>query len=207
MTTTLLLIRHGLTDWNMAQRWQGHADIPLNETGRQQAAALASRLAGWPVEAVISSDLQRCAQTAVALAAPHHLQPIFTPHWRERHVGDFEGLTTDEVQTRFPELWANSSRGFVDPPNGEAFPALRQRVLAAYDTVLADFNNRMVAIVSHGGTLHTLIREVIGLNGEVYGRFSLRGNTGLSVIEVTSRGAYLTRLNDTSHLENGRSGD
>jgi broad specificity phosphatase PhoE len=203
MTTTLLLIRHGVTDWNIAQRWQGHADIPLNKTGQQQAEALANRLASWPINAVISSDLQRCVQTAVPLAAPHNLQPVFTTHWRERHVGDFEGMTTEEVRARFPELWGNSPRRFVDPPNGEAFPQLRQRVLAAYETVLADYPHQMVAVVSHGGTLHTLIREVIGLDGEEYGRFSLRGNTGLSIIEVTDHGAYLTRLNDTSHLENG----
>ena len=201
MTTTLLLIRHGVTDWNIAQRWQGHADIPLNETGRQQAAALANRLASWPINAVISSDLQRCVQTAVPLAAPHNLQPIFTPHWRERHVGDFEGLTGDEVRVRYPEFWKDSRPGFIDPPNGEGFIALRQRVLAAYETLLAEHPDQMIAVVSHGGTLHTLIREVIGLDGGEYGRFSMRGNTGLSVIEATARGAYLTRLNDTSHLE------
>lgn len=203
MTTTLLLIRHGVTDWNTAQRWQGHADIPLNETGRQQAHALAKRLATWPIEVIVSSDLQRCAQTAVTLAAPHNLQPVFDPLWRERHVGDFSGLTTEEVRARFPELWATSPRGLVNPPNGEAFPDLRQRTLTAYEKVLTAYKGQMVAIVSHGGTLHTLIREVIGLNGTEYGRFSLRGNTGLSIIEVTDHGAYLTRLNDTSHLENG----
>lgn len=203
MTTTLLLIRHGVTDWNTAQRWQGHADIPLNETGRQQANALAKRLATWPIEVIVSSDLQRCAQTAMTLAAPHNIQPVFDPLWRERHVGDFSGLTTDEVRARFPELWAQSPRGLINPPNGEAFPALRQRTLTAYEKVLTAYKGRMVVIVSHGGTLHTLIREVIGLNGTEYGRFSLRGNTGLSIIEVTDHGAYLTRLNDTSHLENG----
>lgn len=77
MTTTLLLIRHGVTDWNQARRWQGHADVPLNKVGHRQAAALAGRLATWPIDVVISSDLQRCAQTAVALAAPHNLHPVW----------------------------------------------------------------------------------------------------------------------------------
>lgn len=203
MTTTLLLIRHGVTDWNQARRWQGHADIPLNETGRQQAAALAKRLATWPLDAVISSDLRRCAQTAVTLAAPHDLQPVLDPIWRERDVGDFAGFTSEEVRARFPELWANASRGLVDPPNGEAFLDLHRRALAAYEKVLAAHSGQTVAVVSHGGLLHTLIAHVVGLNGSDYGRFSLRGNTGLSIIEVTNQGPYLVRLNDTSHLERG----
>lgn len=203
MTTTLLLIRHGVTDWNIAKKWQGYADIPLNETGQEQAVALSKRLAKWPIQAVISSDLQRCVQTAVPLAAAHNLPPIFDPIWRERDVGDFAGLTGKEVRARYPELWANAPTGMVDPPNGETFPDLRRRALAGYEKVLAHYEGQMVAVVSHGGTLHTLIREVIGLNGTQYGRFSLRGNTGLSIIEVTEHGPYLTRLNDTSHLEPG----
>jgi broad specificity phosphatase PhoE len=203
MTTTLLLIRHGRTDWNVAGKWQGLSDIPLNETGCHQADALAKRLASWPIAAVISSDLQRCVQTAVALATPHNLQPILDPIWRERDVGDFAGLTTEEARARYPELWANTPRGLVDPPNGETNVALRHRALAAYEKVVAAHQGQMVAVVSHGGTLHTLIAHVIGLHGGEFGRFSLRGNTGLSIVEVTEHGPHLTRLNDTSHLEIG----
>lgn len=201
MITTLLLIRHGVTDWNVAKKWQGHADIPLNETGHQQAAALAKRLAGWPLTAVISSDLQRCTQTAVPIAAAHNLQPTFDPLWRERDVGDFSGFTTDEAKIRFPELWQNNYTGLVDPPNGESSTALLWRTISAYEKVLATHPGQMVAVISHGGTLHALIAHLIGLNNGEHGRFSLRGNTGLSVVEVTTRGAYLTRLNDTSHLD------
>ncbi len=203
MTTTLLLIRHGVTDWNQARRWQGHADVPLNKVGHRQAAALAGRLATWPIDVVISSDLQRCAQTAVALAAPHNLHPVWDSLWRERDVGDFSGLTSEEARVRYPELWQGVPRGLVDPPNGETFPALHRRALAAYEKVLAAYAGQTVAVVSHGGLLHTLIAHIIGLNGSEYGRFSLRGNTGLSIIEVTEHGPYLVRLNDTSHLEVG----
>lgn len=203
-TTTLLLIRHGVTDWNQARRWQGHADIPLNETGRHQAKALARRLADWSLEAIISSDLQRCRQTAVAIAAHHPLEPVYDPLWRERDVGAFSGLTGPEIKSRFPHLWGNERRGLIDPPEGEPYQALRQRAWQAYQKVLAAHHGRTVAVVSHGGLLHVLISRLIGLAEAEYGRFTLRGNTGLSMVEVTPAGPVLTRLNDISHLENGR---
>ncbi|MCP5095378.1 MAG: histidine phosphatase family protein, partial [Chloroflexi bacterium] len=79
MTTTLLLIRHGQTDWNVAGRWQGHADIPLNEIGKAQANALAERLADWPIKAIYRSDLMRCVQTATAVSNTTGITPIYNP--------------------------------------------------------------------------------------------------------------------------------
>ncbi len=205
MPTTLLFIRHGLTDWNAEKRWQGHADVPLNETGRTQANALGHRLADWPIERIISSDLQRCAQTAQAIATHHpHIDLTYDPIWRERDVGDFSGLTFGEIREQFPEIWANSQRGMLNPPNAEPYEALRHRAMTAYEQVLAAHTGQTVAIVTHGGILHTLIAQLIHIHEDKYGRFSLRGNTGLNIIEVTDEGEpYLTRLNDTSHLENG----
>ncbi|HID53337.1 MAG TPA: histidine phosphatase family protein [Anaerolineae bacterium] len=205
MPTTLLFIRHGLTDWNAEKRWQGHADIPLNETGHAQANALARRLADWPIERIISSDLQRCAQTAQAIVTHHpHIELAYDPIWRERDVGDFSGLTFREIREQFPEIWANSRRGMLNPPSGEPYEALRQRALTAYEQALAAHTGQTIAIITHGGILHTLIAQLIHIREDKYGRFSLRGNTGLNIIEVTDEGKpYLIRLNDTSHLENG----
>lgn len=200
--TTLLLIRHGLTDWNVARRWQGHADIPLNQTGQQQAEALARRLADWPLEVIISSDLERCRATATALAAPHQLTPILDPIWRERDVGAFSGLTGPQSREQFPHIWKGANRGMVDPPDGERFVDVRVRALSAYNKVVAEHTGRTVVVVSHGGLLHMLIAQLIGVDNQVYGRFSMRGNTGLSIVEVNDRGPIVTRLNDTSHLEN-----
>jgi broad specificity phosphatase PhoE len=199
--TTLLLIRHGQTDHNAAGRWQGHLDVPLNENGQAQAQALAQRLADWPIEAVYSSDLQRAAQTAVAIATPHTLQPTFDPIWRERDVGAFQTLNSQEIQTQFPAVWADMLKtGVLNPPNGEHQTSLRERAERALAQVLSQHEGQMIAIVSHGALLNGLISNVLGIPRERFGRFRLNGNTGLSIVENNSRGPVLTLLNDTSHL-------
>ncbi len=203
MITKILFVRHGQTDWNVKRKWQGHADIPLNETGEAQAAALAKRLQGWPVVAIVTSDLQHCVQTAQPIGDAIGLEPIPDPIWRERDVGLFSGMTGDEAKAAFPEIWANAKRGMVDPPNGEGYLALRKRGYAAYEKVVAQYPGEMVVVVSHGGLLHTLIAQLIEIPEEKYGRISKRGNTGLSIVEVQDNIPKLVLLNDTSHLENG----
>ncbi len=201
MRTSLLLIRHGQTDWNVKKKWQGHADIPLNETGFMQANKLAKRLSRWPITAIISSDLQRCVQTAQAVSTELNLPLLTDPIWRERDVGAFSGMTGEETQIAYPEVWAGKKRGLVDPPNGEMFVNLQARSMRAYEKVLAEHAGKMVVVVSHGGLLHTLISQLIEIPGDTYGRISKRGNTGISIVEVKANIPILTRLNDTSHLE------
>lgn len=198
--TTILLIRHGQTEWNAQGRWQGHADVPLNEVGRQQARALARRLAAWPIRAIYASDLQRAAETAVILGQMVGLSPQFDPEWRERDVGEFSGLTGDETRQRYPEVWQGMKRGAINPPNGETHDRLAERAIAAFRRTLARHEGEMAAIISHGGTLAAVVTHVLGLPMNSYGRFSLRGNTGLSIVVQDDRGAYLSLLNDASHL-------
>lgn len=201
-STTILFIRHGQTDWNVAGRWQGHADVPLNEMGRQQARALADRLADWPIEAIYSSDLKRCRETAVSLANITQLTPTFDPIWRERDVGLFSGLTREQIGVKFPELWANRGRGLLDPPEGETAVALRSRVMNAFNQTVANHNGGMIAVVTHGGVLYFLLSQLLGMGeGNEYGRFTMRGNTGLSIVEIAENLPLITLLNDTSHLD------
>ena len=199
--TTFLLIRHGETDWNAAGRWQGHADIPLNKRGQQQAKALAARLAGQPISAIISSDLQRTAQTAVPLATAHNLPIIHDPIWRERDVGQFSGLTTAEIIEQLPEVWEARVNGVMNPPGGELYEQFHERAARAFAGLTAVYKNgETVAIISHGGTLGAVISHVLGIPPTQHPRFSLRGNTGISTIEVGEHGTRLLGLNDTCHL-------
>ena len=199
--TTFLFIRHGQTDWNVIGRWQGHIDTPLNETGQQQARALARRLVSWPIEAVLCSDLQRAQETAVILAQPHQLTPQPDPDWRERHVGRFSGLTSTESREAFPHIWEAAAKGILEPPQGEPFAQLAARMLGVYHRALAHHSGQMVAVVSHGQAIHVLLAQLLGIPTTEYGRFSVRGNTGLSIVEHEHGRSLITCLNDTSHLE------
>ena len=203
MTTTILLIRHGQTEYNATGRWQGHLDVPLNETGKAQAEALAHRLADWPVAAIYASDLTRAAMTAVYLAETWDLIPNYDAAWRERDVGVFEGRASEELQREYPDVWANMRKGIIDIPGGETHEALQSRATAAYEKVVNAYPAEMVAVVSHGGTLKTLVSAILGIPPDRYGRLNFRGNTGLTIIEINDGGPRLTMLNDTRHLENG----
>ena len=200
MTTTILLIRHGQTDWNLQGRMQGHEDIPLNETGRQQAQALANRLADWPIQAIYSSDLQRSSETAVTIGQPHGIQPVQLPEWRERDLGSLSGLTRQEAHTKFANSVSLHNRTLVRPPNGEDHETLQKRGLAAFSDIAAKHPGDMVVVVSHGGLLHVLVAHLIGLPENEYGRFTMRGNTGLTIVEQHGDEPVVTCINDTSHL-------
>jgi broad specificity phosphatase PhoE len=145
--TTLLLARHGETDWNREGRWQGWADPPLNTTGRAQARELAEQLRATPFDAVYASDLSRAHETAEIVAAPHGVPVLIDRDLREIDIGAWSGLTRPEIDARFPD----GSR-----PDGETREQHAERVLAAVTRIARDNAGRRVLIVTHGGTLRTL---------------------------------------------------
>ena len=151
--TTILLARHGETDWNRDGRFQGWADPPLNETGRAQARALAAQLAGTPFDAVYSSDLRRAHQTAVIVAAPHAVPVVADVGLREIDVGSWSGLTRPEIEERFPGM---------DHHDGETREKHLARVLAAVERIACAHPGERILIVSHGGSLRTLRRHALG---------------------------------------------
>jgi len=200
LTTTLLLVRHGQTDWNLAHRWQGHIDIPLNETGRRQARLLAQRLETLPINAIYSSDLIRASETAKIIAEPLDILPVTDPDLRERNGGKFQSLTFDELQEQYPEIWRKVRLENATPPDGESLFEVAGRITAAYEAIVRRHTGQLVVMVSHGGALNLLIAAIVGLPLGTSASISLRGNTGLSIVEIGDNGAWLVALNDTHHL-------
>jgi broad specificity phosphatase PhoE len=161
----IYLARHGQTDWNLARRLQGGTDVPLNDTGRAQARALADRLAGVPLDAIYSSALQRSRQTAGALEGRAPIEAL--PGLNEQSLGGFEGLYRDG---RDPEREAAYARRSADPEDrldgGESENQHLARVEAAVRAIRARHPRGTVLVVAHAGTNTHVLRALLGLTGE-----------------------------------------
>jgi broad specificity phosphatase PhoE len=199
----LLLIRHGETDWNATLKYQGHADIPLNEQGREQAHKVGARLARYGATALYTSDILRAAETAAIVGEMTNLQPRPMPNLREIDVGQWEGLTPEELYRRFPEHMAAFDR---DPARtvrlgGESYAQLQERALVALNEIHAAHpGDAVVLAVSHGGTIRALLCHIIGLDLGRFGRLWL-DNGSLTELRHGAHGWRLVRLNDAAHME------
>ncbi len=162
--TEILLARHGETDWNRENRFQGHADPPLNEVGRAQAAGLAATLAREPIAAVYSSPLRRALETAETIAAGRQLAPITLDALREVDVGSWQALTRTEVEARFPEQfhrWLDHGPGWED---GETYDQMSERVLAALRELAHRHPHERILVVTHGGPIRAALARVEGIS-------------------------------------------
>ncbi len=196
----LLLARHGETDWNRDGRYQGHADIPLNELGTRQARALAERLSGESIGAIHASDLSRAAESARIVGAHVGVEPVLSPLWREINIGDLTGIHTSEIAAEYREiLTATVRNGGGLAAGAESIEDVERRLRVGYDSICAAHAGETVLVVGHGGTLKVLIAMLIGLPFEHIENLSLRGNTSLSEISFAHGRAQLTMVNDTRH--------
>ena len=138
----LLLVRHGQTDWNEQHRYQGQTDIPLNDTGREQASTVVPRMKAYDIDAVYASDLKRARETAEIVSRETGVEVRSDPRLRELSFGVFEGLTFDEIGEQWPdELSAWIADRSSTPPGGEPM----DRFVARLREFLADIeaNHRM----------------------------------------------------------------
>ena len=159
MTTRILLVRHGQSEWNAIGRWQGWADPDLSDLGRQQAREAAGAVGA--VDAVVSSDLQRAAQTALLISESIGVGPVQVESGlRERDVGEWSGLTRTEIDERWPgsiEAWRSGA--MPTPPGGETNEVIIERVLGALRRVAGTFDGGEVLAVAHGGVIRLLERH------------------------------------------------
>jgi 2,3-bisphosphoglycerate-dependent phosphoglycerate mutase len=200
-STRILLVRHGETDWNASGRIQGHSDTPLNAAGRLQARRAAQRLAREPIRALYSSDLARAFETAAIIGAPLGLTVVASPQLRERRYGEWEGLTSAEIQAHYPEqfaIWRARSTDFA-PPQGETRNEILTRALAELQTIARRHVREMVVVVSHGGLCYVLINHILGSVDGDRREFTI-GNASIHTLDVTGDQWSVISMNETAHL-------
>jgi broad specificity phosphatase PhoE len=180
---TILLARHGETDWNAEKRWQGHSDRPLTERGRTQAAALAERLDGTPLEAVYSSDLSRARDTGGVVAERQGI-PLHTQReLREVDVGSWAGLTRPEAAERFPDAFRRWEQGYPGWDDGETYEQMTERVVEAVRRIAAEHEEAPALVVTHAGPIRALHSAALGLDIHSYRRLRpVEPNARLSAV-------------------------
>jgi probable phosphoglycerate mutase len=205
MPTEIILIRHGETDWNRELRFQGHIDVPLNDTGHEQARRLGLRLAGEPVQHLISSDLMRAQQTAAPAARQLELDVITSVALREQNFGVVEGMRADEIQSLHPRAWEDWLQFREDHamPEGESARQFHARIIEALGGIATAHPGQKVLVVTHGGVLDMVWRTArgLGLNGP---RRSEIPNAGFNRIRMadaaTPERIEIVDWADTRHL-------
>jgi broad specificity phosphatase PhoE len=159
--TRFLLVRHGQSEWNAQGRWQGQADPHLSDHGREQAKLAASALRDFD-GIIFASPLLRARETAEIIAAAIGRGSVFTePDMSEIDVGDFSGLTNDEIEVQLPDAWLALREGRLDTyPGGESREAFLQRVLGALERIAARHPSDDVMVVTHGGAIGVVERHL-----------------------------------------------
>jgi probable phosphoglycerate mutase len=191
LSKRIVCLRHGQTLWNVEQRFQGHSDIQLNETGIAQAARAASLLAALRPTLIVSSDLQRANDTALALGRLAGLDVAVDKDFRERGGGQWEGLTRAEIAERWPQEYVA-----WEAPDGEPVTEVAARVAAAMRRWAAKLDDDgLLVVASHGAALRLGICELLGLPQESWSAIGGLSNCSWSVLEQGRRGWRLLEHN------------
>jgi broad specificity phosphatase PhoE len=158
---SLLLIRHAESNWNATGRWQGHGNPPLSVRGRAQANALAREFARETIDVLVSSDLRRAADTAAILGQARGLRPELNPRLRELDVGNWQGLTRDQIESTASDVLRRFDAGDLDvrPGGGENRREIAQRAFSVVTQLVDAHPGRRLAIVTHLGVIRALLGE------------------------------------------------
>ncbi len=188
------MVRHGETDWNRENRFQGQANTSLNEVGRRQAHALAQELVHERFDAVYSSPLERAFETARIIASQLALEVELTAGLMEVDVGSWSGLTRSEVETRFPEgyaRWIEFGHGWDD---GESYDELGERVLSDLLRIATLHPDELVLAVTHGGPIRSALAAASSIRyGEARRSIAVLDNCATTRIAI--RDGMLERVN------------
>jgi alpha-ribazole phosphatase len=200
-TTTVCLVRHGSVVGAETRRFIGHLDVPLSPLGITQLDALSRRLRDVAFDAIYCSDLERTRHSAEILAAPHALVPVRDPALREFAMGEWDGLTAEQIRARDArafDAWM-ADVGRFQFPGGESLPDLVARAVPAFEALVARHAGGRVAVVAHGGSNRAILCHALGLGAE---RLLALGQdyAALSVLERAGERWSLRLLNHCEPL-------
>ena len=199
----LILVRHGQTEWNAGGRYQGQSNVALSELGRRQAECLAGNFPVQSLDAIYSSDLDRARETAECVGRKFGVPVCLEPSFRELSFGDWEGLTYQEISTRWPE---EANKLFTAPdtlkiPNGETFQDLQKRALAKIDILYKEHIDETVAVFAHGAINKTMLAGLMHI--PLHYLWSIRqDNTAVNILRIDEGYVTVELVNSTFHLGN-----
>jgi broad specificity phosphatase PhoE len=202
--TCIILVRHGQTEWNRVERFRGHADVPLNEVGLRQAEATGLRIAGqWQPVQVYSSPFSRAVKTAEAIASHFNLPVQVHPGLADIDYGEWQGLTPQEVQARWPEMlqtWYEHPEA-ASIPGGETLAALRTRGMKTVNQLASRHTSQTIVIVGHTVINRVILLGMLGLGNERFWHIK-QDTCAINVIETDDHDFILVTLNDSCHINN-----
>jgi alpha-ribazole phosphatase/probable phosphoglycerate mutase len=193
--TRIYLVRHGQVAGHAEKRYNGQGEVPLTPQGEAQFGMLRARLAGKPVKAVYSSDLERCLAGARMLGEAFELQPVAKPDLRELHIGDWEGKTWSELQATHPQEWQARLDDIVHyrVPNGENLLDLADRVRPRIREIIIRHHGEEVIVVAHGGVNRVILLDAIG--APLSQLFHLEQDFGcLNIIDYYADGVSVVKM-------------
>jgi len=195
MTTRVYLMRHGEVANGGEKRYNGHINVDITERGVEQMHRLAGLLAGKPVSAVYSSDLIRTVKGAEIIAKSLGLTYTPLKALRERSVGAWEGLTAEEIKTRFPDEFTAWRADLLNyrPPEGECLLDVQERILPAYCDIVASHPGQEIALLLHGGVNRVILADALNL--DLQNLFRIDQSFGaFNIIDYFDDGMAVVRL-------------
>lgn len=199
MSTKLILIRHGETEWSYQKRYCGFTDIDLNEKGRWQARRLLKRLSKEKIHEVYSSDMKRTLQCAKIVFKDMPVEEMLD--LREINFGIFEGLKYQDLMIKYPQVYRKWLENPLDIiiPRGESLNTLAGRVRKALRRILSQNSNKTVAIFTHGGPIKVILCDILKSDLKEIWKIE-SALASISIIEFVKGSAKIHLLNDISHL-------
>ncbi len=197
----IILVRHGQTEWNRAERFRGWADLDLNNTGRRQAEAAANKIVQWQIAAVYSSPLLRAVTTARILAQKVGVEIRQIPELIDINYGKWQGISPEEaanIDSSLYSLWLKSPH-LVKFPEGESLSEVRGRAVNAVNNLITNHLKDTIALVSHKVVCQLLILYFLGLDNSHFWQIT-QDVAAINLIEVTDGKPVILFLNDTCHL-------